>query len=61
MLVYVQSNENGDITTWGEAELPGALAVQAPADWAEFSIAKYKVANGELVVREGWVDPEPEA
>ena len=57
MKIYVQANEDGDITTVGGAPLPGALEVEAPADFVEFSIAKYKVANGELVVREGWVDP----
>lgn len=61
MKIYVQANENGDITTVGEAPLPGALEVEAPADFAEFSIAKYAVSGDALVIKQGWQDPEPEA
>jgi len=57
MKVYLQADENGNITTVGEAPLPGALEVEAPADFAKFSIAKYVVVNGNLVPREGWIDP----
>lgn len=57
MKIYVQSKENGDITTFGDAPLPGALEVEAPEDFADFSIAKYVVVNDQLVQREGWVDP----
>jgi hypothetical protein len=61
MKIYLQADENGDITTVGEAPLAGALEVEAPADFAEFSIAKYVVVGDALAVRQGWQDPEPEA
>jgi hypothetical protein len=53
--------ENGDIMTWGE-EVPTGTELSAPADWHQFGVEKY-VSNEDgtaLVVRAGWVDPEPE-
>lgn len=61
MKIYIQSYEDGTIMSWGEEFLPGAAEVTAPADWFEFSVAKYKLSSGALVVRDGWADPEPEA
>ena len=62
MKIYIQAQEDGTITTWGEEALPGATEVVAPADWFEFSVAKYMLSGNSLVVRDGWVDPvaEPE-
>jgi hypothetical protein len=61
--LLIRANEDGEIVTWGEdfaggTEIPSA---DIPADWTQFNAAKYIWNGTALVVREGWVDPEPEA
>lgn len=59
--MFVRFSENGDIQTFGSIPEIG-IEVDVPADWHLYSHLKY-VANADrtaLVVREGWVDPEPE-
>ncbi len=60
--MFVRFSENGDIQTFGSIPEIG-IEVEIPADWHLYSHLKY-VANADrtdIVVRAGWVDPEPEA
>ena len=61
--LLIRANEQGEIVTWGEefaggTEIPSA---DIPSDWEQYSSSKYIWNGTALVVREGWVDPEPEA
>lgn len=60
--MFVRFNEDGSIQTFGSIPEIG-IAVDVPADWHLYSHLKY-VANADrtgLAVRDGWIDPEPEA
>jgi hypothetical protein len=60
--LLVARNEHNEITTWGE-EFAGGVEIPAaaiPSDWETFRTAKYLFNGTALVVRAGWVDPEPE-
>jgi hypothetical protein len=62
MEYFIRFDEDGNIATWGE-DMTNAIKVMVPDDWGLYSVNKY-VANTDrtaLVVRPGWVDPEPEA
>jgi len=60
--MFVRFSEDGDIQTFGSIPEIG-IEVDVPSDWHLYSHLKY-VANEDrtdIVVRAGWVDPEPEA
>ena len=59
MILYFHKHADGKIMTFGEDNLQGSIAIEVPSDWFEFGMAKYIIVDGELVAREGWVDPFP--
>jgi hypothetical protein len=59
MTLYFHKHPDGEIMTFGEENLPGSIAIEVPSDWFEFALSKYIIVDGELVAREGWVDPVP--
>lgn len=60
MILYFQKYENGEIMSWGEEPLPGAIAIETPADFHTYYSSKYVIAGDKLVARAGWVVPTPE-
>jgi hypothetical protein len=61
--MYIRTDDNGFIVTWGEAELPASIhIVNPPEDYRENAFLKYRWDGTELVVREDYVEfiPEPE-
>lgn len=64
--MYIRFDENGNITTWGDAELPAAtLVASPPADFRTLGFQKYRWDGSKLVVRADFVEPvfapEPES
>lgn len=59
MILHFHKYPDGEIMTFGEDNLQGSTAIEVPSDWFEFGPAKYIIVDGELVAREGWVDPVP--
>jgi hypothetical protein len=55
MIKYFHIRENGEIMTWGDEPLPGALAIDAPSDFIEKGMHRFILAGGVLIERE----PDP--
>lgn len=61
--IWVRSDENHELTTWGYESLVDSAEANAPDDFATYGPAKYLWDGAKFVVRSGWTDPvaEPEA
>jgi hypothetical protein len=56
--MYIRFDESGNITTWGDAELPGAtLVASPPADFRTHGFQKYRWDGSKLVIRADYVEP----
>lgn len=55
MIKYFHLLENGRIMTFGDEPLPGAIALDCPADFLSKGVQNYIVIDGELV----WQEPDP--
>jgi hypothetical protein len=63
--MYIRFDDNGNITTWGDADLPDTTFVASPpADFRTHGFQKYRWNGSALVVRADYVEPvfapEPE-
>ena len=57
--MYIRTDDNGFIVTWGEAELPASIHIaNPPEDYKENTFLKYRWNGTQLVVREDWIEPE---
>jgi hypothetical protein len=52
MIKYFHFRENGEIMTWGDEPLPGALAVDAPSDFIDKGMHRFILVDGVLIERE---------
>jgi hypothetical protein len=60
VILYFQKYDNGEIMSWGEEPLPGAIGIEAPEDFRTHGPFKYVISGGALVARPGWTSPTPD-
>jgi hypothetical protein len=60
VILYFQKYDNGEIMSWGEEPLPGAIGIEAPDDFQAHGLLKYVISGNKLVVRPGWTTPTPD-